>query len=66
MNDSQPSTTTPAPLFDHDRFQATVTAVAARFEKLAPTVADYCDWLAAASLHEITLADVRVLEVLVA
>lgn len=45
-------------LFDRKLFDAYLTDVAERYEKTAPTVEQWCDFLAADGGHKTTLADV--------
>lgn len=48
-------------MFDRSKFEQSVTDVAMKFDKSAPTIADWCDWLAAASDDDITLSDLHLL-----
>lgn len=48
-------------MFDRAKFEAAINGVAARYEKTAPTVSDWCDLLCAARDDSITLADVQLL-----
>ncbi len=48
-------------MFDRLQFDTAVASVATAFDKTAPTIADWCDGLAAASDDDITLSDLQLL-----
>ena len=48
-------------MFNRKQYDAAISKVATQFEKTAPTVCDWCDFLSAAKDHEVTLADLHLL-----
>lgn len=48
-------------MFNRSQFDHACEEVAARYERTAPTVEQWCDLLASSRDHEITLADIRIL-----
>lgn len=48
-------------MFDRTSFDEAIARVAERYERTAPTVDTWCDWLCLAGDAEITLADVHLL-----
>jgi len=48
-------------VFQRSKFNTAILLVAAHYEKTAPTVEQWCDWLCSAKDSEVTLADIHLL-----
>jgi hypothetical protein len=48
-------------MFDRKRFEAACAAACGEYEKAAPTVAEWADWLYQAKDQDVTLADLHIL-----
>jgi hypothetical protein len=48
-------------MFDRKTFEAACSAACAEYEKSAPTVAEWADWLYQANDQDVTIADLHIL-----
>ncbi len=48
-------------MFDRQRFNRACVAVSQRYERTAPTVETYCNWLSCARDADVTVADLHLL-----
>lgn len=51
-------------MFDNSKFESAITEVAHHYEKSAPIIETWCDWMMTAKSSEITLSDILLLQYL--